>query len=326
MSADRPDWVTAALEQHPAPPPTSRSLDHADLEPGDLWVFSEKIKPYAGVQRVALVMDTDVKNASVTAALTSVEIAFAGDRDLVLTAEETDAYPLMVQTGMVARLPWSHAHHRVGMVDDDLVDTIINFVWDDRPDELEPRRGHAWLEPDIHERVAFEEAELKDLRKLAKRTDPRFGGGEAPAGAALTVAAAEMVVRAGSAGFGVLELLARDQEQCLHREMTTRDGRLPEIIQSYGGVESLPEPTIGTVSDLRMLMQPEIDRLLCHADITTATCIDGTVRFVFEPGLAESNSDWFVLCSPPLVQEFGRAGLVARTEDDRDVYIVEAFD
>ncbi len=192
--------------------------------------------------------------------------------------------------------------------------------------ELEPRRGHAWLEPDIHERVAFEDAEIRDLEKLAKRTDPRFGGSEAPGGAAPTLAAAEMVVGAGSAGFGVLELLGRGQDQCLYREMTTREGLLPSMMEFYGSVESLPEPMIATVSDLRVLMQPEVDALLSHARITTANCIDGTMRFVFEPDFAESSSDWFVLCSPPLVKEFGREGLVARTVDDRDVYVVEAFD
>jgi hypothetical protein len=318
MSDARPGWLTAVLEGRPVTSTSFRSTDRADLEPGDLWVFSERVNPYAGAQRVALVMDTDAKTASVTAALASSELDLAGDRDILLTANDTGAYPLIVETGFVATLPWSHARRRVGMVSDDLVDSIIDFIWDSRPPSLEQRRGPAWLEPAVSERVAFENAELDDLQKLARRTDPRFGGSESSVVASLD-AIFEAAVDS-SADSNLLGTWRRGHELGVVCEMTPAEGHV-------GGAPEMPigeligDPTICNLSDLRMLIQPAMERLLADPHVSHARCVDNRIRAIFESRLTDRNSDWIVVCSPLLVREIGRDGLVAITDDNRDVYL-----
>ncbi|HAP78076.1 MAG TPA: hypothetical protein DCR14_18580 [Acidimicrobiaceae bacterium] len=320
VTTGRPEWLRAALKQHPTPDRAARSSDQADLEPGDLWVFSEEIKPFAGVQRVLLVLDTDVRNASVVAAMTSVEVAFAGDRDVVLSADQGLPYPLMVETGLVASVPWSHARERVAMLDDKIVDALIDFIWGDRPEELESLRGHAWLDPAVEERVDFEAAELRDIQKLGRRTDSRFGGHESDIEPAITLSAISAAVSYAKGLTFAPAVLAHDPDRSLYVEMLARP-ILDRHTSEPGTLVSRVECPIGTVSDLRLLSQPLVDALLSGARVTAANCIDGVERYLFEAG-RHSGSDWIVVCSPQLADEFGRSGLVGRTDDDRAVFVI----
>ena len=183
-------WLADALANTEAAKRTP-SVDLMDLEPGDLWVFADRPTADATVRRIALVLDTDQRTRTVTAALASPEVALAAPTDVVLDpAELGTPYPLMIESGFVALLPWGNACTRVGKLDDALLDDLIDFVWDERPEALEGRRGAPWTEPANEERKIFESEELSDLESLARSTDSRFGGSTSDAPIGITTEAA----------------------------------------------------------------------------------------------------------------------------------------
>lgn len=235
----------------------SYATDLMDLEPGDLWVFTDRPTADAAVRRVAVVLDTDKRVRTVTAALTSPEVTLAADDDVVLSPAETGTpYPLMIETAFVALLPWANACVRVGKVDDALLDDLIDFVWDERPEALESRRGAPWTEPVDGERKAFETEELSDLESLARTTDSRFGGSTSTAPIGIT---AEAAIGA-TAGLTEAHWAYRVLEMCDPAEVC-----FAEVLAADGSrFEDFDIPDDDTLSDAdaRLLATPVVDALL----------------------------------------------------------------
>jgi hypothetical protein len=306
MPSSLPPWLlearTASAPRRPVPP----NDDRADLEPGDLWVFTSV--GTSRIQRVVLIMDLAPSAGSVTAALVSTEVDLASDLDVVLGPEHHSAgYPLMVETAFVATLHWANAVRRVGMVSDELLDHLINFVWYERPEPLESMRGHAWTEPAQGERAAFEDCELADLAELARTSDPRFGG--APPTAAIGFDAATAVAqcrRPGADEYLVGFLEAIDTGTARHCEYIFDAD--PVCFADLWTAESPRTPQSAlTMSDIRGLMQPLVDRLLvsqdigiCHLDVEGAPVTlfaDGVLPAavaLVAPRLAERSAGLFV--------------------------------
>jgi hypothetical protein len=300
-----------------------RDDDGADLEPGDLWIFtSPGDEP---VRRVALVLDSDVKACSVTAALVSPDVDFAADRDLVLADDLTGAgYPLMIETGFVATLHWYRAQQRVGMLSNELVDDIVDFIWSDRPAALEELRGHPWAEPSHAERAAFEEDELADLIALARESDDRFGGAP-PKPAAGFAAACAVVSDCSSADQAfALDLLDGIQAGRIRHAECLEDG----VLGPLPFLEGLQPSPSATLSDLRGLMQPLVDQCLHFApavvrDVDTPSGSRLTVHIWASQTAPENqdddeSDDAVMVFAPHLAAKYGP---ILRTADDGPVLL-----
>ncbi len=138
------------------------SVDLTDVRPGDLWILgADELE----IQRIALVLNAEGCHLDI--ALASPELVWQTDRDILLRPSDTGApYGLMVETPVVGRVHWLTARRRVGIISDELLDAILDFIWDERPDILTDLRGLPIPRPALGERLAFETAEAQDLRLL----------------------------------------------------------------------------------------------------------------------------------------------------------------
>jgi hypothetical protein len=162
--APLPEWLSSALTASPPSSSGDRTSDVTDLQVGDLWVF-ESCDGQPPIRRIALVLDTD--GAQVHVALASAEVAWASANDIILPTDLTGCpYELMIQPGVHGRVWWRQASHRVGIVNDDHLDAILDFLWDERPTELEDLRGLGPTSSQDESRIEFERHELEAFRRL----------------------------------------------------------------------------------------------------------------------------------------------------------------
>jgi hypothetical protein len=167
MTSRLPTWLKEVLDEVPErATPDVHSTDLAELAPGDVWIVRAADRNEA-LRRHVLILDADPCCGSMRVALMSNSIDFATDDDLILAEDETSIpYKLMVQTRILGQIRWSQAVERVGLIDDDLLDQILDFIWDERPMELDGLRGLPSPDRSAEPRLGFERGELSDLRRL----------------------------------------------------------------------------------------------------------------------------------------------------------------
>jgi hypothetical protein len=167
MASRLPTWLDQALDEAPEREASHvHSTDLAGLAPGDVWIVRAADREEV-LRRHVLILDADPCGGSIRVALMSNSIDFATDDDLVLDEGKTSIpYQLMVQTRILGQIRWSQAIERVGLIDDDLLDQILDFIWDERPTELDVFRGLPCPDRSAEPRLGFERGELSDLRRL----------------------------------------------------------------------------------------------------------------------------------------------------------------
>lgn len=313
MPSRPPAWLTAALIEAKCDGANVRSADLADLEPGDLWVFQGSHD--APVRRIVLVLDSDVHAGTVTAALVSTEVDFAGDRDIVVDDTATGAgYPLMIQTGFIATLLWARADHRVGMLSNELVDDVVDFIWNDRPGSLETLRGLPWPEPTHERRAAFESEELADLRQLASESDPRFGGSPPKPVAGFAAACEVVASRSADAETYLLGLVNGAIAGTIPHAEFLEEGMLCADV-----LDALTPAFSATLSDVRALMQPLIDRCLAvQPALHRVKAPDGNDLVLQVWGAVDGTDEMFVVYAPRLMRKYGP---VLETTDGKRVLL-----
>lgn len=161
---DIPSWLADAVGSAPARKAPPSSSDLADLMPGDIWtVRSER----GGGIRLVLVLDCVFETNALHVGLLSNEVQFLSDADILLNPDETSlSYAVMLQTRFTGEVWWRQAVARYGAISEDLLDEILDFVWEDRPAALETRRGMPVPEHQRHHASAFLSAEVEALHTL----------------------------------------------------------------------------------------------------------------------------------------------------------------
>lgn len=291
----------------------SRPVEFMDLKPGDLWVFADKPTADARLRRVVLILDADRSTRTVTAALTSTELDFASQDDVLIASSATGApYDLMAETALFARLPWAHACMRVGAVDDGLLDELVDFVWEERPERLEQLRGAPWTEPANAERDRFEEEELADLRALAHETDPRFGGsyGHATVGVTIDAVVADSAPTGNDACEGAAEF---GPVPVVYAELLSAHG---DMLSELSGSVS---PALSD-ADTRLLAMPAVDALL-SSECMLEVQVDDTTHLLLVVSDTVGNRP-VTLISPSLKRLFP-AGFVGWTMMHNAVFVEE---
>jgi hypothetical protein len=165
------NWLEAAVRSSGSQlraedPKGVHTTDLAQLCPGDIWIV-HAASGSSTLRRSVLVLDADQRTGSIHIALMSNQTDLATDDDLVLEPSRTLApYRLMVETGLHTKLDWRQAETRIGTISDELLDMILDFIWDDRPDALEELRGLPYPDRTQEPLLAFQEEEVKEFREL----------------------------------------------------------------------------------------------------------------------------------------------------------------
>jgi hypothetical protein len=170
------EWLNAAIQSQNRQTPEEmregmRTTDLADLCPGDIWIVRAAGET-SSLRRSVLVLDADQKTGVLDVALMSNQIDFATDNDIVLDSSHSRVpYRLMVETDLNAKIDWRQAKTRIGMISDDLLDMILDFIWDERPDPLEELRGLPHPDRAREPLVSFQKEEITELRQLLAEGD-----------------------------------------------------------------------------------------------------------------------------------------------------------
>jgi hypothetical protein len=126
--------------------------------------------------RHALVLNADT--AQIHICLLSNEVDLAMDSDIILEPTETRLpYRLMAETSLIGRVGFRQVVRKVGQTSDSLVNDILDFIWDERPDSLDPLRGLPSRCPGLgrQELERFEASDLAALCNPTRGTHPLFG-------------------------------------------------------------------------------------------------------------------------------------------------------
>jgi hypothetical protein len=168
MSKRMPKWLEDAIECDRRPKPIEPC--GPEVYPGDIWVVEAAGR--AELRRHILVVDVDASCGLLHVCLMSNQTSLAGDEDIVLPVTLTGApYELMVETQLHTKILLTQATQPVGAVDDDLLDAILDFIWDDRPEQLEHLRGLP-SRAKTSARIDFEREEMSDLETLTGADSP----------------------------------------------------------------------------------------------------------------------------------------------------------
>ncbi len=162
-----PSWLDDALRETETPDASEDYLatDVSDLYPGDIWIVKGNDHA-ARLRRHVLVLEAEPSTDVIRVCLLSNETELAAEDDLILPGSLTRLpYDLMVETALITRVAWDQAVRRVGMIENALLDDILDFIWDERPDRLDELRGlPARTRGDG--RRQFEHDEVRDLERL----------------------------------------------------------------------------------------------------------------------------------------------------------------
>lgn len=162
-----PEWLEDALAHYGSPASAEPTTDLADLMPGDIWTVRAEANDCT---RLVLVLDCVFETNALHVGLLSNEVDFLTDMDIRLDPIDTSlSYAVMLETGFTTEIWWRQAVARHGAIGEDLLDQILDFVWEERPHHLEPRRGLPV--PDCHTKfvAGFWNLEREALASIARQ-------------------------------------------------------------------------------------------------------------------------------------------------------------